>query len=171
MRQKPISTRSPWTPKCGITEATHKPEVGKWHACGTPRPSRLRSGPEIKIPLRLQLRDPDHATLIGADKTRQQVFQRNVLRFHGVAACSELKAGPGKLAEAPGRIGIGRCRVKCPQRLAMHHKCDRDVVGTADTVEMVLNVTKNEGDFVEVAQVIDDLQLGLRRGVRGGGGA
>ena len=97
---------------------------------------RLRSGSEIKIPLRLQLRDPDHAALIGADKTRQQVFQRNILRFHGVAACSEFKAGPGKLAEAPGRIGIGRCRMKCPQRLAMHHKCDRDVVGTADTVEM-----------------------------------
>jgi hypothetical protein len=56
--------------------------------------------------LRLQFRDPNHAALVGADEPREQIPNRNILRFHGVAACSEFKAGFGKLADTPSEIGV-----------------------------------------------------------------
>jgi len=98
------------------------------------------SGPQIQVSLRLQFRDPDHAALIGADETRQQIAKRNILRFHGVAAGGKFNADFGELADMPAEIRVSRIRVKCPQRLAVHHKRDGDVVGPADAVEMILNV-------------------------------
>jgi hypothetical protein len=71
----------------------------------------------------------------------------------------------GKLTDAPGQVGIRGGRVKGPQRRAVHHQRDGDVAGTADAVEMVLDVAEHEADLVEIAQMIDDLQFALRLGI------
>lgn len=83
----------------------------------------------------MQFRDPDYAAPVGADETRQQVFQLDLLRFHGVAAGREFEPGLGKLADAPGDIGVRGGRVKRPQRLAVDDECDGDVIGAADAVK------------------------------------
>jgi hypothetical protein len=75
---------------------------------------------------------------------------------------AKFNADFGELADMPAEIRVGRIRVKCPQRLAVHHKRDGDAVGPTDAVEMILNVADDEIDLVEVAQVIDDLQFTLR---------
>jgi hypothetical protein len=67
----------------------------------------------------------------------------------------------------PGQIGIGLRRTKRPQRGAMDHKRDRDIVGAADAIEMVLDVADHERDLVEVDQVIDDLLPAGGRALRG----
>ena len=50
--------------------------------------------------------DPDHAAPVGADKARQQVAERHILRFHRVAAGGEFEAGLGKLTDAVGDIRV-----------------------------------------------------------------
>jgi hypothetical protein len=47
--------------------------------------------------------------------------------------------------------------MKRPERRAMDDKRDRDVIGAADAVEMVLDIAEHEADLVGVAEVIDDL--------------
>jgi hypothetical protein len=74
-----------------------------------------------------------------------QILPRDVLRLHGVATRREFEAGPGELTDALRKIGIGERRMKCAQRLAVNHQRDRDMVGTADAVEMVLDVAE-DGD-------------------------
>ena len=91
----------------------------------------LGSGSQIQIALRLQFRDPDHPALVDADKTRQQVLQLDLLRFHGVAADGDFDARFGELTDAPCDIRIRGSRMKRPQRLAVDDKRYRDVVGTA----------------------------------------
>src|SRR4051794_6778524 len=46
-----------------------------------------------------------------------------------------------------------------PQRLAMNHQRDGDIVRAADAVEMVLDVADDEAGLVVVAEVIDHLEL------------
>ena len=101
--------------------------------------------------MRLQFRDPDHATLVGTDKSRQQILKRYFLRLHGVAAGGEFKPRFGERADPPGDIRICLSLMKGAQCLAVYDKRDGDVVGTADTVEMVLDVAEDEADLVEVA--------------------
>ena len=49
--------------------------------------------------------------------------------------------------------------MKRPQRLAMNYQRDRDMLGTANTVEMVLDVACDEVHFVEIVEVIDYSQF------------
>src|SRR5689334_3448708 len=85
---------------------------------------------QTKIALRLQLGDPHHAATLGDNEARSKSFS---------ATFCEFEARPGELPDALRKIGIGGRRMKCPQRLAVNHQRDRDMVGTADAVEMVLS--------------------------------
>jgi hypothetical protein len=87
---------------------------------------------QIEIALRLQFGDAHHAALIGGNEARQQIGEADFLGLHGVAAGSNFNSGPGELADMFSQIGIGRGRVECPQRLAMNHQRDGDIVGPAD---------------------------------------
>ena len=75
-------------------------------------------------------------------KPGSKSFSVTCCDFIGVAADGEFEAGFGELADALRKIGIGGSRMKRPQRLAMNHQRDRDMVGTADTVEMILDVAE-----------------------------
>ena len=110
------------------------------------------SRPEIKIALRLQLGDPHHAAALGGNKTRQQIVQRDILRRHGVAAGGKFETGFGELTDTLRKIGAGGGRMKRPQRLAVNHQRDRHMVGTADAIEMVLDVAECEAHLVEIVR-------------------
>ena len=45
------------------------------------------------------------------------------------------------------------------QRLAVHHEGDGHKLGTADALEMVLDIADDKGDLVEVVEMIDHLQF------------
>lgn len=49
--------------------------------------------------------------------------------------------------------------MECAQRLAVNHQRDRDMVGAADSIEMILDVADDKADLVEIVEVIDDFQL------------
>ena len=70
-----------------------------------------------------------------------------------------------------GKIGVGGSRMKCPQRLAVNHQRDRDMVGAADTVEMILDVAECEAHLVEIVEVIDHFQFRRRCCLAGRDGA
>src|SRR5262249_55780374 len=70
----------------------------------------------------------------------------------------------GELGRALGDRRMRRRRVERLERRAVHHQRDRDLVGAADALVVVLDVAEHEIDLVEIAQVIDHLALVGRRG-------
>src|SRR5882724_1037624 len=120
--------------------------------------------PEIKISLRLQLSQSHHAALFGADKTRQQILQGDILRYHRVVAGVEFDSGLCKHADAVGDIPIGRFSMECPQSGAVHHEREGDVVRAADAIGVILHIAEDEVNLVDIGQVIDDLELARRIG-------
>src|ERR1700739_1300686 len=102
--------------------------------------SRRISGPQIEIALRLQLSDAHDAALLGADEAGQEVSKADLLGSHGVAAGGKLKSCLGKPADMLGEVGGSLRGLKCPQRRAVDDQRNRDVVGPANAVKMVLDV-------------------------------
>ena len=106
-------------------------------------------------------------------ESRQQVFQRDVLRLHCVAAGLRRQPRLGKFAEAARDVGIRRRGVKCLERGTVHDQLDRHLVRPAHALEMISDIAQHEGDLVEIAEVVDDLRLvgigrGRARALRGG---
>src|SRR3954469_22094418 len=80
-----------------------------------PRVARI-SGFQIRVSQRLQLGDADNTALVSDTEPRQQVFQRDALRLHAVAAGPRRQPGLGELAEAARDIRIRRRGVERLER-------------------------------------------------------
>ena len=113
--------------------------------------------------MRLQLGKAHHPAFVGDNESRQEFAQAHMLRAHGFAAGGELEAGAGELPDVPREVRAGAGRVKRLQRGSMHNQGDGDMIRPADAVEMVLDVAHHKADLVEVAEMIDYLQLRCSR--------
>src|SRR5581483_1591905 len=123
---------------------------------GIPRAYGCPLGAEVGVALLLQLRQPDHAPLLGDDEPICQVVELHALRLHGVGTSLERRS----LLDQTGRqfrdIRIDRDCMERAQRRAVHNQADVGLSGSTGAVNMVLDIAKHEQHPVLIRQVIDD---------------